>query len=87
MTGLETLPHCRHNLALKTVFDHLCTVLEKARLLKKWLPKAGNMNRLGIVVIVIAGLGVAGLVALSSWDIPAPTVAINKVVSDDTLPK
>ena len=46
-----------------------------------------NMNRLGIVVIVIAGLGVAGLVALSSWDIPAPTVAINKVVSDDKLPK
>lgn len=45
------------------------------------------MNRLGIVVIVIVGLGVAGLVALSSWDIPAPTVAINKVVSDDKLPK
>ena len=45
------------------------------------------MNRVGIIVIVIAGLGIAGLVALSSWNIPAPTTAINKVVSDENLPR
>ena len=46
-----------------------------------------NMNRVGIIVIVIVGLFAAGLVALSSWNIPAPTKAINKVVSDENLPK
>ena len=46
-----------------------------------------NMNRVGIIVIVIVGLFAAGLVALSSWNIPAPTTAINKVVSDENLPK
>ncbi|MDB2324203.1 hypothetical protein N9W44_01375 [Alphaproteobacteria bacterium] len=45
------------------------------------------MNRFGIVVIVIVGLCAAGLVALSSWNIPAPTVAINKVVPDENLPQ
>ncbi len=43
------------------------------------------MNRIGIIVIVIAGLFGAGLVALSSWKIPAPTTAINKVVSNETF--
>ena len=43
VTGLETLPHCRHNLALVTVFDHSCTVLEKARLLKKMAAKGGKI--------------------------------------------
>lgn len=46
-----------------------------------------NMNRVGIIVIVIVGLFAASLVALSSWNIPAPTTAINKVVSDENLPK
>ena len=46
-----------------------------------------NMNRVGIIVIRIGGLFAAGLVALSSWNIPAPTTAINKVVSDENLPK
>ena len=46
-----------------------------------------NMNRVGVIVIVIVGLFAAGLVALSSWNIPAPTTAINKVVSDENLPK
>lgn len=45
------------------------------------------MNRAGIIVIVIVGLFVAGLAGLSSWNIPAPTKAINKVVPDENLPK
>ena len=44
------------------------------------------MNRVGIVLIVIAGLVGAGLFALSAWKIPAPTVAVNKVVPNDQLP-
>ena len=46
-----------------------------------------NMTRVVIIVIVIVGLFAAGLAALSSWNIPAPTTAINKVVSDENLPK
>ena len=45
-----------------------------------------DMNRIGIVLVVIAGLVGAGLFALSAWKIPAPTVAVNKVVPDDRLP-
>ncbi len=45
------------------------------------------MSRVGIFVIVIVGLFAASLFALSSWNIPAPTIAINKVVSDENLPK
>ncbi|MAK18559.1 MAG: hypothetical protein CMN41_08010 [SAR116 cluster bacterium] len=45
-----------------------------------------DMNRIGIVLIVIAGLVGAGLFALSAWKIPAPTVAVNKVVPNDQLP-
>ena len=45
------------------------------------------MNRVGIIVIVIVGVFTAGLVALSSWNIPAPTTAINKVVSNENLPE
>ena len=45
------------------------------------------MNRVGIIMIVIVGLFAAGLVALSSWTIPAPATAINKVVSNENLPK
>ena len=45
------------------------------------------MNRIGIVLVVVAGLVAAGLFALSAWQIPAPTVAVNKVIPDDKLPK
>ena len=45
------------------------------------------MNRIGIVLVVVAGLVAAGLVALSAWQIPAPTVVVNKVVPDENLPK
>jgi Flp pilus assembly protein CpaB len=43
------------------------------------------MNRIGIVLIVIAGLVGAGLFALSAWKIPAPSVAVNKVVPNEQL--
>ncbi len=46
-----------------------------------------NMNRFGILVVVFAGLAATGLIVLSSWEIPAPTVAVNKVVPDENLPK
>ena len=46
-----------------------------------------KMNRIGIVLVVVAGLVAAGLFALSAWQIPAPTVAVNKVISDDKLPR
>ena len=45
------------------------------------------MNRIGIVLVVVAGLVAASLIALSAWQIPAPTVAVNKVIPDDKLPK
>ena len=44
-----------------------------------------DMNRIGIVLIVIVGLVGAGLFALSAWKIPAPTVAVNKVVPNEQL--
>ena len=44
-----------------------------------------DMNRVGIVLIVIAGFVGAGLFALSAWKIPAPTVAVNKVVPNEQL--
>ena len=46
-----------------------------------------NMNRIGILLVVVAGLVAAGLIALSAWQIQAPTVAVNKVIPDDKLPK
>ena len=36
---------------------------------------------------VVFGLLAAGLVVLSSWQIPAPTTTVNKVITDDKLPK
>ena len=45
------------------------------------------MNRIGIVLVVVAGLVAAGLIALSAWQIPAPTVDVNKVIPDDKLPR
>lgn len=51
-------------------------------------PNGGaNMNRIGIVLVVVAGLVAAGLIALSAWQIPAPTAVVNKVVPDENLPK
>ena len=45
------------------------------------------MNRRGIGLVGVAGLVAAGLIALSAWQIPAPTVAVNKVIPDDKLPR
>lgn len=45
------------------------------------------MNRFGIVIVVIAAVAAAGLFALSAWQIPAPTVAVNKVIPDEQLSK
>ena len=45
------------------------------------------MTRISIIVFMLAGLSAAGLVVLSNWQIPSPTVAINKVISNETLPK
>ena len=45
------------------------------------------MNRIVIVIVIIAGLVASGLIALSAWQIPAPTVAVNKVIPDETLSK
>lgn len=45
------------------------------------------MNRVGLVVVIVAGLVAAGLIALSAWQIPAPTVAVSKVIPDENLPK
>ena len=46
-----------------------------------------KMNRIGVLLVVVAGLVAAGLIALSAWQIPAPTVAVNKVIPDDKLPR
>ncbi len=45
------------------------------------------MNRIGIIIVVIAGLVGTILVALSAWQIPAPVVAVNKVIPDEQLSK
>ncbi len=45
------------------------------------------MTRISFIFFTLAGLSVAGLVVLSNWQIPAPTVVINKVISNETLPK
>ena len=36
---------------------------------------------------MLAGLFAVGLVVLSNWQIPSPTVAINKVISNEPLSK
>ena len=51
------------------------------------LNDGAKMNRISIVLVVVAGLVAAGLIALSAWQIPAPTVAVNKVIPDDKLPR
>jgi hypothetical protein len=45
------------------------------------------MTRISIIVFMLAGLSAASLIVLSNWQIPSPTVAINKVISNETLPK
>ena len=45
------------------------------------------MNRIGIVIVIVAGLVASGLITLSAWQIPAPTVAVNKVIPDEKLSK
>ena len=46
-----------------------------------------DMTRISIILFMLAGLSAAGLVVLSNWQIPSPTVVINKVISNETLPK
>jgi hypothetical protein len=45
------------------------------------------MTRSAILGIVFLGLILAGFSILSGWQIPAPVVEINKVISNDDLPK
>jgi hypothetical protein len=45
------------------------------------------MTRISIIFLMLAGLSAVGLVVLSNWQIPAPTVSINKVISNEVLPK
>ena len=46
-----------------------------------------DMTRILVIFFMLAGLSAAGLVVLSNWQIPAPTVAINKVISNETQQK
>ena len=46
-----------------------------------------SMTRVALFLFLLVGLSVAGVVLLSSWHIPAPTVAINRVISDAELSK
>ena len=43
------------------------------------------MTRIALFLFLLVGLSVASVVVLSSWHIPAPTVAINKVIPDAEL--
>ena len=45
------------------------------------------MTRIITVIFFLTGTTVAGLIVLSNWQIPAPTVTINKVVLNEKLPK
>jgi hypothetical protein len=55
---------------------------------RKWVRGYGkNMTRISIIFFVLAGFSAVGLVVLSNWQIPSPTVVINKVISNETLPK
>ena len=46
-----------------------------------------GMTRISIIFLMLAGLSAVGLVVLSNWQIPSPTVVINKVIPNETLPK
>jgi hypothetical protein len=52
-----------------------------------WLIDGDDMSKVAIFGVVLVGLAAAGLVVLSSWQIPAPTTTVNKVIPDDKLPK
>ncbi len=45
------------------------------------------MTRIVILIFFLTGVITIGLIILSDWQIPAPAVAINKVVSNEKLPK
>ena len=45
------------------------------------------MTRIVILVLILTAGVVAGLVVLSNWQIPAPVVAIDKVIPNDKLQK
>ena len=45
------------------------------------------MTRVALFLFLLVGLSVAGVVVLASWHIPAPTIAINKVIPDAELSK
>lgn len=45
------------------------------------------MKRIGIAVLLVAVLGLAGLAFLSSWKIPAPSHLVTKELADDTFNK
>ena len=46
-----------------------------------------RMTRLALFLFLLVGVSVAGVVLLSSFHIPAPTVAIVKVIPDAELSK
>ena len=45
------------------------------------------MIRIAILIFFLIGVTSVGLIILSNWQIPAPTIAINKVVFNENLPK
>ena len=45
------------------------------------------MTRVAIFLIIFLGFSLVTFVILSSWHIPAPTVAINKVIPNAELSK
>ena len=45
------------------------------------------MIRIAILIFFLIGLTAVGLIILSNWQIPAPTIAIHKVISNENLPK
>lgn len=49
---------------------------------------SSKMNKIGLTVaaVILAGL-VATVVFLATWDIPAPTARVEKVIPNDRLPR
>ena len=45
------------------------------------------MTRIMISIFFLTSVTLVGLILLSNWQIPAPTIAINKVISNENLPK
>ena len=60
---------------------------QKIRVETSWLEKEETMTRIAILCFVLIVVAVFGLVALSNWQIPAPTTVINKVIPNDELAK